>query len=174
MGWSCTFLLIRDGDPEDVAARLGGRLGSEEFTAEQATTGEAPGPTVGPLVNGWLVVTDRNIQVFEDALVAGMSRSGQILAYFIEEHVMTSSAISWRDGIMEWSLTYDEGKLTATGDVPGVPDGEGDEFDAPADVIHSLTGWSYDDEHEGLPFRPILGLPAERPKRRRRWARRRS
>jgi hypothetical protein len=158
MGWSCHFLLVRDGDPLDVATRLGGRLDTEVIDAERATTRDAPGPAVGPLINGWLMVTDAHGQLFGDKYGTALSQGGHVLEFFIEEHVSFAAAVSLRDGKTEWSLTYAEGQLTAAGEVPRIAV-EGDEFDAPAEVIYRLTGWMYDDEFQDEPFAPVLGLP---------------
>jgi len=170
MGWACHFLLVRDGDPAEVAARLGGRLVTQIIDAERATTRDAPGPAVGPLVNGWLMVTDAHGQLFDDKYGAVLSQGGHVLEFFIEEHVSFACAVSLRDGATEWSLTYADGRLTSTGEVPGIA-AEGDEFDAPADVIYRLTGWMYDDEFDDEPFVPVLGLPPPDggKRRRRRW-----
>jgi hypothetical protein len=174
MGWSCHWFLVRDGDPAVVAERLGGRLGTSVLTEEEATTRDAPGPTVGPLVNGWLIVTDVHWQLVADDIPVRLSRGGHVLELAVEEHVMYCAASSWRDGREDWSSSFDAndgpGYAVSTGDLPAAAHvhSEGDGFDVPADLIERLTGWRYDssdEEIEGGSFIPIVGLPPTQPAR---------
>ena len=181
MGWSCHWFLVRDGDPDLVAEQLGGRLGTSVLTEEEATTRDASGPTVGPLVNGWLIVTDAHWQLLADDLPVRLSRGGHVLELAVEEHVMYCSAISWRDGRRDWSSSFDandgHGYAVSTGDLPAAADvgsevDSVDGFDVPADLIDQLTGWRYDssnEEIEGGSFIPIVGLLPVQPARKRWW-----
>jgi hypothetical protein len=181
VGWSCHWFLVRDGDPAAVVELLGGRLGTEFLTEEEATTRAAPGPTVGPLVNGWLLVTDAHWQLLADDIPVRLSRGGHVLELAVEEHVMYCGASSWRDGRRDWSSTFDAndgpGYAVSIGDLPLAAHVESDApgvdgFDVPVDLIDRMTGWRYDvsdEQIEGGPFIPIVGLPLAQPVRKRWW-----
>jgi len=185
VGWSCHWFLVRDGEPDAVAERLGGRLEGQPVNEETATTRDAPGPTVGPAINGWRMVTDVGWQLLDDDTVVRLSMGAHVLEVAVEEHVSFASAASWRNGRREWSLTFDPvhgpARAIPTGEVPAPDegeyddalDGDGDGFEEPIDLVHRLTGWRYDaayPELENGPFVPLVGLP--RPARRwrpKRW-----
>ena len=99
---------------------------------------------------------------------------------------MYCGASSWRDGRRDWLSSFDAsdgpGYAVCTGDLPAAAhvqsEADGvDGFDVPADLVDRLTGWRYDssdEEIEGGPFIPIVGLPPPRPARKRWWPLRRS
>lgn len=162
MGWKGNFLLVRDGEPADLAARLGGHLRAADLTFEDALEA-SPGPAVGPLLDGWRLIIDQHWQLAATPRLADLSERGHVVQYGVVEGVDFATASYWRDGAAEWSLTYQDGRLARHGDPPVV---DVDGFDAVLAAVAEMTGWSYDLE-EG-PYQPIVGLPWEQPTRRRR------
>jgi len=145
MGWTANFVLVRDGEPGEVAARLGGRLAAEELTFEEALD-EAPGPAIGPLLDGWRVVVDRHSQLVDDERLADLSAGGHVVRYGVVEGAGFAMASAWRDRSEQWSLTYEDGRLTVRGDPPA-PDpaaSDVDGFDAVLAAVETVTGWAYD------------------------------
>ena len=110
MGWSSNFVLVRDGEPADLATRVGGRLGPTELTFEGALE-EAPGPTVGPLLDGWRLVIDQHWQLADRPGLADLSVGGHTVQYGVVEGVSFATASSWRDRNEEWSLTPDSARI---------------------------------------------------------------
>jgi hypothetical protein len=161
MGWKGNFVLVRDGEPADLAARLGGHLRSADLTFEDALEA-SPGPAVGPLLGGWRLVIDQHWQLASTPRLADLSERRHVVQYGVVEGVGFATASSWRDRSAEWSLTYQDGRLARHGDPPVV---EVDGFDAVLAAVAEVTGWSYDLE-EGA-YQPIVGMPPEQPARRR-------
>jgi hypothetical protein len=161
MGWKGNFVLVRDGEPADLATRLGGQLRPADLSFEDALE-SAPGPAVGPLLDGWRLVIDQHWQLADAPRLADLSAGGHVVQYGVVEGVGFATASSWRDRSPEWSLTYEDGRLTQHGDPPAI---DVDGFDAVLAAVTEMTGWSYDLE-EGQ-YQPIIGIPAEQPARRR-------
>ena len=103
MGYSLSWLAVRGKSPQAIRDELGFRpTGEREETAEaDLTAAEMP--------NGWyLIVSNRSTQVASDAALQRLSSSGcELVTCFVEEHVMFSSATSWKDGRKSWSVTHD-------------------------------------------------------------------
>jgi hypothetical protein len=161
MGWEGNFVLVRNGEPADLAARLGGHVGPADLTFEDALEA-SPGPAVGPLLDGWRLIIDQHWQLAGTPRLADLSERGHVVQYGVVEGVGVATASSWRDRAEEWSLTYQDGRLARQGDPPVV---DVDGFDAVLAAVTEVTGWSYDVE-EGL-YQPIVGMPPEQPARRR-------
>jgi hypothetical protein len=159
MGWRGNFVLAHDADPGELAARVGGRLSPTELTFDDALEA-APGPAVGPLLDGWRIVIDQHWQLADDAQLRDLSAGGQVVQYGVVEGVSFATASGWHDGVEVWSLTFADGKLTRNGDVPPDPVGADDDFDAVLNAVTEVTGWSYDGDDAS--YRPIVGL-AELP-----------
>jgi hypothetical protein len=160
VGLSSSWLAVRGKPSEAVLQELG-----------LAPTGErdelpAESPIAGvTLPGGWYaVVLDHDF--FEDETIRDASSGCEVVAGFVEEHVMYSRAEQWRDGGLIWRLVHDaqEGilDLQLEGDLPpeceavrkrlldeqeaagGEAAGVDYIFEAPPDVARLVTGFSYD------------------------------
>jgi hypothetical protein len=154
MGWRGNFVLVHDADPGALAARMGGRLSPTELTFDDALD-VAPGPAVGPLLDGWRLVIDQHWQLVDDPQLRDLSAGGQVVQYGVVEQVSFATATGWHDGVEVWSVTFDEGRLTRRGDPPDADDGD-DGFDAVLNAVTEVTGWAY--HGDDASYRPIVGL----------------
>jgi hypothetical protein len=120
------------------------------------------------LPSGWFVIIgNRGDPTFaHEASLLQLSRDFDVLTWFVEEHVMCSSAGSWRGGREVWSVQHsaDQGinNLEVKGELPpnfaSIRDGlrarqqnAGGEkadvdyiFDIPVELIQSITGYRHD------------------------------
>jgi hypothetical protein len=177
MGWSLSWAAIKGGTLETVCANMRVRpTGQREAEPESNTVG-------AQLPNGWyLVLLNRNtieVQVLKD-----LSRSGEVVYCFVEDHVMFSTASGWEGGKAVWSVTHDCEKgrfhLETKGVVPAALEGiqstlvaqqnsAGGEkadvdyiYDIPAELAKSLTGFRHDEDVPGMSGEVFFVLePAE-------------
>jgi len=113
-----------------------------------------------------------NRNSLDDALLKKVSSAGELVYCYVEEHVMYSSAASWKDGKQIWSVIHDAQNgirhLDVSGDVPKVlaviaeklnaeQDAYSDKkpevdyiFDIPVELAKELTGFRHDQDMPGM------------------------
>jgi len=171
MGFSMSWAAVRGDAPQVVhdALALHGTGTREEIPESNITGAELP--------DGWyMVVSNRDgLRLTEDAALERLSRVGEVVMCFVEEHVMCSFAACWRDGQRVWSVYHDSGgrkgieHLEVKGQPPasfasirdrlfaeqstagGKKAGVDYIFDIPVELAHSLTGYRHDQD---IPLMP--------------------
>ncbi len=165
MGYSLSWAALRGGNLQTVCTALGLRAtGKREELAESKIVG-------AQLPRGWYVVLF-NRREMEDRVLAHLSRSGEIVSCFVEDHVMVSWASGWREGNKVWSVVHDCEKGRFHLDIKGPAPAElksiadrliaeqqtaGGEkadvdhvYDAPAELAKALTGYRHDQDIPGM------------------------
>ena len=165
MGWSLSWAALKGGNLQTACAALGlGRTGKREEIAESRIVG-------AQLPTGWYVV-QFNRSEMEDRELAHLSRSGEVVCCFVEDHVMVSWASGWREGNKVWSVVHDCEKgrfhLDIKGEAPSglkviaerliakqhAAGGEKADvdhvYDVPAELAKELTGYRHDQEIPGV------------------------
>jgi hypothetical protein len=165
MGVSIAWLAVKTHDPRSLYESLQVRpAGQPDEHCES--------PICGSALNGWFLLIARrcNHRIVGDEFLADFSRSRDVVACSVEEHVMVSSAAGWRDGRCTWSIVHDaqEGmlNLTTSGEPPEVfpqiraellaqQEAEGGTeaevdliFDIPLQVAKSIVGFKHDENTE--------------------------
>jgi hypothetical protein len=157
MGYSLSWLAIRGKSREEIHRDL--------KITPTGTYSEFPeSPCMGAQVGDWyLVIKDH--EVFEDLdQVARLSTGCEVVSCFVEEHVMVSEAVGWRDGKKIWFVLHDTqkkiGHMEAKGELPpayeairaslyaeqdssDVPEADY-LFDIPVETARSVTGYRHD------------------------------
>ncbi|WP_150107204.1 hypothetical protein [Pedosphaera parvula] len=116
----------------------------------------------GLLPSGWFLVIHGRHE-FTDAEVKQLSQAAEVVACFVEEHVMVSKAACWKNGQEVWSVTHDAQEslhhLEAQGELPlgfaAIRDRltkqqeEEDDcdfiFDIPVSLAAEITGYRHDE-----------------------------
>jgi|SRR5262245_33082771 len=162
MGVSIAWLAVKARDPEALFEELQVRpTGEPDEHYESSVCGSA--------LDGWfLLIAKRcNHRIVSDAFLADFSRSRDVIACSVEEHVMFSSAARWRDGRCTWSIAHDaqqgmlnlstsgeppeafpqiRAKLLAKQESEGGTEAEIDFiFDIPLQVAKSIVGFKHDE-----------------------------
>ena len=191
MGFSMSWAAVRGGTPQAVHDALALRgTGTREEIPESDTTGaELPG--------GWYMVASNRdgLRLSEDAVLGRLSRVGEVVMCFVEEHVMCSFAACWRDGRRVWSVYHDAQSGMESLDIQGEPPaafiairdrlhaqqaaaggkkaGVDYIFDIPVELAHSLTGYRHDHDIPGMPKDAfeVLVSTSTTPERRSWWRR---
>jgi hypothetical protein len=137
------------------------------------------------LPGGWYVVlTNLDERFSGDELLSKLSKGGEAVGCFLEEHVMMISA-GWRDGRIEWSISHESEQglddLGLVGTRPSQldalesaaranraaqPQGPDYFFDVPVDLAGALTGFNH---NEDFTFEQLA--PAAPPAKKSWWAR---
>jgi hypothetical protein len=169
MGFSMSWAAVRGGTPQVVHEALGLRgTGVRQEIPELDTTGaELPG--------GWYIVASHRdgLRLTQDIVLERLSRIGEVVMCFVEEHVMCSFAAYWRDGQRVWSIYHDAQSGIDSLEVQGRPPaaftvirdrlraqqaaaggkkaGVDYVFDIPVELAHSLTGYRHDHDVPGMP-----------------------
>src|SRR5262245_54148000 len=103
MGFALSWLAIRGKSPERVLDELGLRTtgAQEEFPESPLACARLP--------NGWFVIVMQgSADAHAGAIDLGrLSKAGEIVSCFVEEHVMCSSSAGWKDGHRLWSVTHE-------------------------------------------------------------------
>jgi hypothetical protein len=145
--------------------------------------------TGAQLPGGWYVIVaqrDYFPQFTNDKVLARLSGLGEVVACYVEEHVMSSGAAHWRAGQRVWSVDHDAGagilRLKVRGEPPpafaeihdrlrseqetaGGESAKVDHmFDVPVELAKSLTGYCHEDELGERPFE-VLAQTQTAPKR---------
>ena len=191
MGFSMSWAAVRGSTPQAVheVLALRGTGTREEFPESAITGAELPG--------GWYMVTSNrdDLRLLEDATLGRLSRIGEVVMCFVEEHVMCSFAACWRDGQRVWSVYHDAQSGMESLDVHGEPPasfaairdrlrtqqaaaggkkaGVDYLFDIPVELAHSLTGYRHDHDIPGMPKDAfeVLVSTSTTPDRRSWWRR---
>jgi hypothetical protein len=107
MGYSLSWAALKGGNVKSVCAVLGLRpTGKREEVAEAKIDGVQ-------LPSGWYVVLFDHDEV-KDSLLEKLSRNGEVVSCFVEDHVMFSSASGWIEGKEIWKVWHDGGELGHT------------------------------------------------------------
>jgi len=165
MGYSLSWVALKGANLQTACAALGLRAtGRREETAESKIVG-------AELPTGWCLIRfDRS--EMEDRELARLSRLGEVVCCFVEDHVMVSWASGWHEGKKVWSVAHDCEKgrfhLDIEGEVPAELKGIAERliaeqqaaggekadvdhvYDAPAELAKELTGYRHDQEMPGL------------------------
>jgi hypothetical protein len=186
MGFSLSWAAVKGGTPQAVqeAFALRGTGAQEEIPESDITGAELPG--------GWyMLVSNRDgLRLTEDAKLSRLSRVGEVIMCYVEEHVMCSFAACWRDGRLIWSVYHDAQSSIESLDVKGEPPatfaairdrlrleqakaggkeaGVDHIFDIPVELAQAITGYQHDEIIEGLSFEV---LESTKPERRFWWRR---
>jgi hypothetical protein len=165
MGYSLSWAALKGGNLQTACAALGLRTtGKREELAESKIVGAA-------LPTGWYVVQFDRSEV-EERELERLSRSGEVICCFVEDHVMVSWASGWREGKKVWSVVHDCEKgrfhLGIKGEAPASLKGIAERlvaeqqaaggekadvdhvYDAPAEIAKELTGYRHDQDTPGL------------------------
>jgi hypothetical protein len=185
MGHSMSWVAVKGSTPQAVRDSLALRAtgAREEIPESDITAAELPG-------GRYMVVSDRDgLHLTSGEVLARLSALGEVIACFVEEHVMFSSAECWRSGRRVWSVQHDAQRgmehLTADGELPPTFSSVRDElrgkqeaaggskadvdyiWDVPVTLAHQLTGWRHDHVIPGLAddaFEVLERTSTKRPK----------
>src|SRR5579885_1221931 len=105
MGISASWAAVRAASPDSVLDQLGlVRTGRTEELPESEVVGAR-------LPDGWfLVVSHRDTMKFtSDSVLEQLSKLGELVVCFLEEHVMVSFAACRRGGQRAWQVYHDSG-----------------------------------------------------------------
>jgi len=187
MGFSLSWVAFRGRPAEDVRAEVG--LRSSDDRDDWRFLGAT-------LFEDWnLLVSGSDDRFIDEALLARLSRGCEVVACFVEEHVMASRATEWRDGRNVWTVDHDSSvaadHLEVTGEAPEALESirqaaeakrhvDGDDeypvdylFEVPVELAQVLVGFRYDDvfsDHVMDSCDVLVEVPPEAP-RKRFWAR---
>lgn len=184
MGFCISWVAIRGKEPEVVLSELGWRRTGEREEFPESRT------TCTTLGSGWFMIAMMNRADAYDGTIAlaTLSKGAELVASFVEEHVMFSGSVFWRDGTKIWSAEHDaqEGirHLAVFGELPPemsviMDEGKSSQdaedkgdaevdfiFDIPVDMSQRLTGFRYDrNQVDGveLTFEVLAEVPVVRP-----------
>jgi hypothetical protein len=159
MGYSLSWVAVK-AVPQAVYAVL-----DVQPTGERRADAFRRGTVSSLLLGGRTVVVFGNKEL-KDNRLAAVSRVGETIHCFVEEHLMVSVASLWRDGKRVWRVTHDGQEsarhLSTDGDVPpefasirdkylakqaAEPEEDVDHiFDIPVELARELTGYRHDQE----------------------------
>ena len=162
MGFCVSWVAVHGKDPQVVLDELGWRR-----TGQQEEFPESP-TTCATLRPGWFsIIMVGRADAYDGSLdFARLSKGAEVVACFVEEHVMFSAAVLWRDGSKIWSVEHDAQQgilhLDVFGQLPpemaliieeakssqDAEDAGGADtdftFDIPVDISQRITGLRYD------------------------------
>jgi hypothetical protein len=159
MGHSLSWAAVKDGIPEEVHSILEVRpTGRREEIPDSEIVGAV-------LPSKWYLTLFHRAE-FRNRTLERLSRVGEVIYCFVEDHIMFSCASGWKDGKALWSVTHDSEKgishLQVQGQVPEVfpsireglttrqdaenqVGGEVDHiYDIPAELARALTSFRHD------------------------------
>lgn len=157
MGASLSWFAVRGKTPESVLQHFGLKNVGKEYRDTPFCGGELP--------SGWYLVNHGRHE-FTDDEARRLSRDCEVVACFVEEHVMVSSAAHWKNGAQIWSVTHDAGEGDGHLEVRGQPpagfaaicdrltkqqEDEGGAdfiFNIPVDSAKEMTGYSHEESLE--------------------------
>lgn len=165
MGASLSWYAVRGKTPEAVLQDFGLKNVGKEHPESPLCGGLMP--------NGWYLVIQERHEFTSDE-VRRLSISCEVVACFVEEHVMVSRAAQWKNGAQIWSVTHDAQKSGEHLDVQGDPplnfaairgrltkqqqeeSGRRDDphgsvdfiFNIPVALAREITGYSHEDTPE--------------------------
>ena len=154
MGASLSWFAIRGKTPAAVLHEFGLKNVGKEYHKTPFCGGALPG-------DWFLVIHGRH--EFTNDEVRRLSRDCEVIACFVEEHVMVSRAAAWKSGEQIWCVTHDaqqgDGHLDVQGEPPAgfvairdrlttqqEEDGGADYiFNIPVDLAKEITGYSHEE-----------------------------
>jgi hypothetical protein len=157
MGASLSWFAVRGRAPEAVLQDFGLKNVGKEYCKTHFCGGALP--------SGWFLVIHGRHEFTNDE-VRQLSRGGEVIACFVEEHVMVSRAAGWKDGEQIWCVTHDAQESDGHLDVEGEPptgfiairdrlakqqEGDGGAdfiFNIPVDLAEEITGFSHEEKPE--------------------------
>lgn len=157
MGTSLSWFAVRGKSPEAVLQDLGLKNVGKEYHKTPFCGGTLP--------SGWFLVIHGRHEFSNDE-VRSLSRGGEAIACFVEEHVMVSRAAALKEGEQMWCVTHDAQESDDHLDVEGEPpagfaairdrlikqqqeDGGADFiFSVPVDLAREITGYSHEETPE--------------------------
>jgi hypothetical protein len=165
LSYSLSWAALKGGNLQTACAALGLRAtGKREEITESKIDGAA-------LPTGWYVIQFDRTEM-KDRALARLSRSGEVVCCFVEDHVMVSWASGWREGKKVWSAVHDCEKgrfhLDIKGEAPAElksiaerliakQHADGGEkadvdhvYDVPAELAKEFTGYRHDQDMPGL------------------------
>jgi hypothetical protein len=176
MGFSLAWVAVRGLRREKVLEALGLRAtGEHEELPESELVGAA-------LPSGWYLVVADHFGILEDGeLARALSKKGETVACWVEEHVMFSMACGFEKGKERWRVSHDSSRglehLETSGSLPASFAPIRDEhlqkqrahetggvdylFDVPVELARSLTDYRHDHDIEGAGPEPFEILEAE-------------
>jgi hypothetical protein len=153
MGASLSWFAIRGKTPEAVLQSFGLKTVGKEYHKTRFCGGVLP--------SGWFLVIHGRHEFANDE-ARSLSSGCEVIACFVEEHVMVSRAAGWKNGEQIWSVTHDaeegDGHLGVEGEPPAgfvairdrltkqqEEDGGADFiFNIPVDLAKEITGYSHE------------------------------
>jgi hypothetical protein len=155
MGASLSWYAVRGKAPEAVLEEFGLKNVGKDYQKTRFSGGLLP--------NGWFLVNHERHE-FTNNEVQRLSRGAEVVACFVEEHVMVSRAACCKDGEQIWSVTHDAQESDDHLEVEGEPpagfaairnrltrqqeDDKGADFifNIPIDLAAEITGYSHEEE----------------------------
>jgi hypothetical protein len=173
MGFSQSWLAVKGKTPAIVLETLNlhGTGTREDFAESPITGAELPG--------GWyLVVANQSgHKLISEPVIKQLSADCEIIIGDVEEHVMVSMAIGWKNGNKVWSIIHDAQSsmehLDTQGDLPLIFNSIRDKlyaeqkaaggdksdtdyiFDVPVTLAKALTGYRHDEDVVGVSAHPF-------------------
>ncbi|MDJ0614859.1 MAG: hypothetical protein QNJ29_14420 [Rhizobiaceae bacterium] len=159
MGYRGDYILAKCG-PKELAASLDvSRIGDIDYVPDNVAW-------MGRLTKGWTVFVPE-CEGYCDHLsnaIRAISEDGEVITCSINETVMASKAISYKDGITNWEIVSlsdvgpDEIALKESGSLPQIAneiryemlgrseniENTDDAFEYPIRVTEAITGYTYD------------------------------
>lgn len=176
MVWSLSWVAVRGVHAGELWRRLGLR--------PTGTTCDAPHCrfSAATAEGEWSVIcASRDDRFVDGALLGPLSGYGEAVGCFVEEHVMFSQAVCWRDGSRAWALTHDADRapdhLQGLGELPAPfrelerkalaarredPEGPDLLFDVPLELAKAVVGFRHDEE-DGRVFHELEPVAFVRP-----------
>jgi hypothetical protein len=157
MGASLSWFAVRGRTAEAILRDLGLKNVGKENQKTPFCGGALP--------SGWFLVIHRRHE-FTSGEGRQLSRGAEVVACFVEEHVMVSRAAGWKNGKEIWSVTHDaqedDGHLEVAGEPPASfaairdrltrqqeQDGGADFiFNIPVDLAKKIIGYSHEETPE--------------------------
>jgi hypothetical protein len=164
MGYSLSWAALKGGTVQTACAALGLRATGKSGKIPRSKIPGAVLPT------GWYVVVFKRREL-RNGVLARLSRSGEVIGCFVEDHVMVSWASGWREGRRVWAVVHDCEKgrfhLDVKGQAPAELKGITEElfakqrasggeqadvdyvYDVPAELAKNVTGFRHDESIPG-------------------------
>jgi hypothetical protein len=157
MGASLSWFAARGKPPAVVLQEFGLKNVGKEYCRTPFCGGLLP--------SGWYLVIHGRHEFTNDE-ARQLSRGCEVIACFVEEHVMVSRAASWKNGEQIWSVTHNTEEGDRHLEVEGEPpasfaairdrltkrqdedDGADFIFDIPVDLAKAITGYSHQETPE--------------------------
>jgi hypothetical protein len=155
MGASLSWFAIRGKAPDAVLNELGLQNLGKQYVKTPFCGGTLP--------TGWFLVIHGRHEFTNDE-ARRFSMGGEVIACFVEEHVMVSRAAAWKNGEQIWCITHDAQENDQHLEIEGEPpaafapirdrltkqqEDEGGAdfiFNIPVDLAKEITGFSHEED----------------------------